>query len=95
MAWRNESFRGYADHMQTGDFEQGLAELRDLCADGTVAIMCAEAVPWRCHRSLVADVTSARGAHVEHIMGRGHANPHRMTAFARVQGPQVVYPAES
>lgn len=92
MAWRNESFRGYADYMQTGEFEAGLAELRELAEDGTAAIMCAEAVPWRCHRSLVADVLTARGATVEHIMARGHANPHRLTGFAQVHGEEIVYP---
>ena len=93
-AWRNASFRGYADYMQTADFEEGLEELRALVPRGRVAIMCAEAVPWRCHRSLVADVLVARGAHVEHIMGVERSHPHRMTAFAQVQGERVVYPAE-
>lgn len=91
--WQNQSFRGYADYMQTDDFAAGLAELRELAADGPLALMCAEAVPWRCHRSLVADALTARGAHVEHITGPGRASPHRMTAFAVVDGERVTYPA--
>jgi uncharacterized protein (DUF488 family) len=93
--WRNASFRGFADYMQTEGFEAGLAKLRALAADGrVVALMCAEAVPWRCHRSLVADALLARGAHVEHITGAGRANPHRMTPFAVVEGARVSYPGE-
>ena len=93
-AWRNASFRGFADYMQTDAFEEGLAELRDLAADGATAIMCAEAVPWRCHRSLIADAVTARGGHVEHVMGASHANPHRLTPFAKVHGARVTYPAD-
>ncbi|MFY0540562.1 DUF488 family protein [Nannocystis pusilla] len=78
-AWRNQSFRGYADYMQTDEFAAGLAELRGWAAKGGVALMCAEAVPWRCHRSLVADALTARGARVEHITGLSRASPHRMT----------------
>ncbi len=92
--WRNASFRGYADHMQTEAFEAGLAELRGLVADETVALMCAEAVPWRCHRSLVADALTARGALVEHITSPKRASPHRLTSFAHVEGKQVSYPGE-
>lgn len=93
-AWRNASFRGYADYMRTSDFASGLAELQALTARGTVAIMCAEAVPWRCHRSIVADALTARGARVEHITGTTHANPHRLTAFAHVDGTRVTYPGD-
>jgi len=92
-AWRNASFRGFADHMQTEEFEEGLSELRSLAGSGTVALLCAEAVPWRCHRSLVADALLARGARVEHIVGRERLEPHRMTPFARVEGERVTYPA--
>jgi 3-methyladenine DNA glycosylase/8-oxoguanine DNA glycosylase len=92
--WRNASFRGYADYMLTKDFESGLSELRELTAKGTVALMCAEAVPWRCHRSLVADVLTVRGAHVEHIIGTSHPSPHRLTPFARVSRGRVTYPGE-
>ena len=90
--WRNASFRGYADYMLTDGFEGGLGELRALAARGTVALMCAEAVPWRCHRSLVADALTARGAEVEHITGSGRPRPHRLTPFARVEGARVTYP---
>jgi uncharacterized protein (DUF488 family) len=91
-AWRNSSFRGYADHMQTPEFEEGMCELRALAREGPVAVMCAEAVPWRCHRSLLADALLARGVVVEHITGRGRTQPHRLTAFARIEGRKVTYP---
>jgi uncharacterized protein (DUF488 family) len=90
--WRNASFRGYADHMQTAEFEEGLMELRTLAKEGPVAVMCAEAVPWRCHRSLLADALFARGVDVEHIAGRARTRPHRLTPFAVVAGRQVLYP---
>jgi uncharacterized protein (DUF488 family) len=90
--WRNASFRGYADYMLTGDFEEGLVELRALAREGPVAVMCAEAVPWRCHRSLLADALFARGVVVEHIVGRGRTRPHRLTPFAERVGRRVIYP---
>lgn len=90
--WRNPSFRGYADYMQTAEFEAGLDELRRLAANGNVAIMCAEVVPWRCHRSLVADVLTVRGAQVRHIIGASPPNAHRLTAFARVVDEHLTYP---
>lgn len=92
--WRNASFRGFADYMQTDEFEAGLDELRELTRSGSVALMCAEAVPWRCHRSLVADALTARGAEVEHITSASHAIPHRMTPFAKVHGQRVTYPPQ-
>lgn len=91
--WRNAGFRGYADHMLTGEFEEGLVELRTLARDGPVALMCAEAVPWRCHRSLLADALYARGVVVEHIGGKSRTRPHRLTPFAVRQGRRVTYPA--
>lgn len=91
--WRNASFRGYADHMATPEFEEGLCQLRTLAKDGPVALMCAEAVPWRCHRSLLADALLARGVVVQHIVGKGRTRPHRLTPFARVEGRSVTYPA--
>jgi DNA-3-methyladenine glycosylase II len=94
-AWRNASFRGYADHMSTETFASGLAQLETLTRNDTVALMCAEAVPWRCHRSLVADALVARGEAVQHIMTRTKANPHRMTPFAVVHGTRVTYPGDS
>ncbi len=93
-AWHNASFRGYADYMQTQGFEEGLVDLRTLAAKQRVALMCAEAVPWRCHRSLIADVLTSRGAAVEHIIGPGHPRPHRLTPFAKVEDRTVTYPGE-
>ncbi|HZU95920.1 MAG TPA: DUF488 domain-containing protein [Planctomycetota bacterium] len=90
-AWRNASFRGFADHMQTDEFERGLARLEEL--EPPLALMCAEAVPWRCHRSLIADALTARGAVVRDIASRTSAPVHRLTPFARVKGGQVTYPA--
>jgi hypothetical protein len=92
--WRNASFRGFADYISTDDFEAGLSELRELTVHGRVALMCAEAVPWRCHRSLIADVLTARGARVCHLTGRDHSALHRLTPFARVKGANVTYPGE-
>ncbi|MGH8284249.1 MAG: DUF488 family protein, partial [Steroidobacteraceae bacterium] len=92
--WRNASFRGFADYMLTAGFETGLAGLRALTAKGRVALMCAEAVPWRCHRSLVADALTARGAQVEHIIGSSRPTPHHLTTFAKVAGARVTYPGE-
>jgi uncharacterized protein (DUF488 family) len=92
VGWRNASFRGFADYMETEEFEKGLEELRGRADAGGVALMCAEAVPWRCHRSLVADALVTRGAEVEHITGATRASRHRMTPFARVDGTRVTYP---
>ncbi len=91
-AWRNSSFRGYADYMQTPAFAESLAELLKRAEGRRAAIMCAEAVPWRCHRSLIADALTARGVPVMHIMSETRADPHRLTPFARVDGDRVTYP---
>lgn len=91
--WRNASFRGFADYMQTVEFEEALDELIALAKEKTVALMCAEAVPWRCHRSLIADTMLARGLKVEHIMGPGPSRPHVLSAWARVENGRVSYPA--
>jgi uncharacterized protein (DUF488 family) len=91
--WRNDSFRGYADYMQTEAFVENLESLIALSREAKVAIMCAEAVPWRCHRSLVGDALLARGVDVFDIMTPKSAKPHSMTSFAAVQGPNVTYPA--
>ena len=93
MGWRNESFRGYADYMQTAEFASALNTLGEAAAHEATAIMCAEAVPWRCHRSLISDALTARGYRVEHIMSAKTSSPHTMTSFARVEGTSVVYPA--
>ena len=92
-AWRNASFRGFADYMRTPEFEAGLKRLIQLAAKTPTAIMCAEAVPWRCHRSLVADAMLARGHEVLDVMGPGKARPHKMTPWAKVRGKRVTYPA--
>lgn len=93
MGWRNESFRGYADYMQTEEFAPALDVLIQAAAHEPVAIMCAEAVPWRCHRSLIADSLSAHGYPVEHIMSATKSNRHTMTSFAKLQGISITYPA--
>lgn len=92
-AWRNASFRGFADYMQTPEFGAGLQQLIDLASRAPTAIMCAEAVPWRCHRSLVADALVARGIAVQHIHSETRAQPHSLTPFAKVDGVKVTYPA--
>lgn len=92
-AWRNASFRGYADHMQTAEFAEGMRELRELARDGPTALLCAEGNPHRCHRSLVCDALVARGVVARHITGRGRSKPHELTSFARLDGRRVTYPA--
>ena len=92
--WRNPSFRGYADYMQTPEFRENLEVLIQLASQTPTAIMCAEAVPWRCHRSLIADALTARGIMVLDILTATKAQPHVMTQFAKVEGQQVTYPAE-
>lgn len=92
-AWRNASFRGYADYMQTPEFEEGLKRLIKLGKQKRSAMMCAEAVPWRCHRSLIADALAARGIPVAHIASRKRAPLHKLTPFAKVRGRRVTYPA--
>lgn len=91
-AWRNASFRNYADYMQTDAFRLGIEELIDRAARSTTAIMCAEAVPWRCHRSLVSDALLAHGVPVCEIIGTSSIRPHTMTPFAVVHGTEVRYP---
>lgn len=96
--WRNASFRGYADYMQTPDFAAAIDELLAASPPEQTAIMCAEAVPWRCHRSLVGDSLLTRGIEVEDIFydtkGKSRREPHRMTSFARAKGGRLWYPAE-
>jgi uncharacterized protein (DUF488 family) len=92
LGWRNLSFRGYADYMQSEDFQAGLAELESLAAKKKSAIMCAEAVPWRCHRSLVADALTVRGWQVRHILSTASQQIHQLTPFAAVDGEVVTYP---
>lgn len=94
-AWRNASFRGYADHMETSEFAAGLAELLTLARERRTAVMCAEAMWWRCHRSLIADALCADGIRVVHILSPGHTTPHPMTSPARVVQGRLTYDAPS
>jgi uncharacterized protein (DUF488 family) len=89
--WRVEGFRGYADHMETAEFASGLAALLDLARARPTAVMCAEAVPWRCHRQLIADALVVRGVDVRHVLGATAVEAHRLTPFARVAGERLVY----
>lgn len=91
--WRSAGFRGYADHMASPTFETALERLSSLLAERRVAVMCAEAVPWRCHRSLLSDALMARGVRVVHILSPGKVQDHRLTAFAKVRAGRVTYPA--
>lgn len=91
--WRNTSFRGYADYMQTPEFAAGLMELIRLARIRPAAIMCAEAVPWRCHRSLIADALLVHGIHVEEIVSAGTTRPHNLTPWAVVSGDRIIYPS--
>jgi uncharacterized protein (DUF488 family) len=95
MGWRNASFRGFADYMQTSDFEEGLHRLMKLAAQKRSAIMCAEAVPWRCHRSLIADALTIRGIQVDDIMSMKRSQVHSLIPFARVQGHRITYPVRN
>jgi uncharacterized protein (DUF488 family) len=92
-AWLNASFRGYADYMQTPEFADSLARCIDFAKQERVALMCAESVPWRCHRSLIADALLARGIEASEITSGVRTRPHELTPWARVQGTQVTYPA--
>jgi uncharacterized protein (DUF488 family) len=91
MGWRNASFRGFADYMQTRDFEVGLHRLMKLARQKQIAMMCAEAVPWRCHRSLIADALTVRGIQVEDIVSMKRSQVHSLIPFARVQGHRITY----
>ena len=93
LGWRNENFRGYADFMQTPEFERGLEELMELAQQKPMTTMCAEAVPWRCHRSLISDALIVRGWTVLDVMSGTKVSPHKLTEFARVDGTKITYPA--
>jgi hypothetical protein len=93
--WRNASFRGYADYMQTAEFDAGLKELAGVAAKKPTAVMCAEAVPWRCHRSMIADAWTARGGEARHIMSPANARLHKLNPMARVRKGRVTYPAST
>lgn len=92
LGWRNQSFRNFADYMQTTDFDAALLDLIALAKRERTCIMCAEAVPWRCHRSLVGDALLARGIKVHDIISHSTVKDHEMTAFAKVSGGKVTYP---
>ena len=95
MGWRNASFRGFADYMQTFEFEAGLHRLIKLAGQKRSAIMCAEAVPWRCHRSLIADALTARGIQVDDIMNVKRSQVHSLIPFACVEGHRITYPDQA
>jgi uncharacterized protein (DUF488 family) len=90
--WTNLSFRGYADYMQSPEFAENVQRLVELATSERCALMCAEAVPWRCHRSLIGDALLVRGVRVEDIIGPGKRKPHILTTFAHVDGMQITYP---
>lgn len=90
--WRNASFRGFADYMQTDPFRDGLQKLIGMADLEKTAVMCAEAVPWRCHRSLIGDALTVRGLPVVDILDEAHSQPHKLTPFASVDGTCVTYP---
>src|ERR1019366_4722333 len=92
--WHNASFRGFADYMQTPEFRKNLDDLIELAKSERIAIMCAEAVPWRCHRSLIADALLARGIEVREITGTTRTQPHTLTPWGKITGMQLTYPAE-
>jgi len=91
--WRNRSFRGYADYMQTHEFADNVEQVIEYAKDKCCALMCAEAVPWRCHRSLIGDALLVRGVRVEDIMAGSERKPHKLTNFAKVEGKEITYPA--
>jgi len=95
LGWHNASFRGYADYMQTPEFEKNLEELVQLAKQDRIALMCAEAVPWRCHRSLIADALLVRGIRTEDIMSPTRRQVHTLTPFAKVRGTTITYPTEA
>jgi len=93
LGWRNASFRGYADYMQSPEFAQNLAGLMEQAKQERIALMCAEAVPWRCHRSLIADALTVHGIRVEEIINEARRQVHALTPFAKVAGTNITYPA--
>lgn len=90
--WHNLSFRGYADYMQSAEFAAAVDKVAALAREERCVLMCAEAVPWRCHRSLVGDALLLRGVQVEDIIGPKGRKPHKLTSFARVHGMEITYP---
>ncbi len=91
VAWREAAFRGYADHMESAEFRDGLRTVLELAAERPTALLCAEAVPWRCHRQLIADALVAGGVTVLHVIDAGPPRPHALSRHARVEAGRVVY----
>ncbi|HMH42297.1 MAG TPA: DUF488 domain-containing protein [Pyrinomonadaceae bacterium] len=91
IAWRNESFRGYADYMETNEFREGIERLLDVASTQRIAIMCSEAVWWRCHRSMISDYLKVKGTEVNHIMAMGKAEPHPFTSAAAIVDGELSY----
>jgi uncharacterized protein (DUF488 family) len=94
LGWRNASFRGYADYMQTPEFVEALERAIKLAEARPTALMCAEAVPWRCHRSLVADALLVRGIRALEIVSKVAPKEHKLTPFANVRGTKITYPSD-
>ena len=94
IGWHNLSFRGYADYMQTPEFEHGVKQVVELAMHERCVLMCAEAVPWRCHRSLIADALTVRGVRVEDIIAAEGRKPHVLTPWAKIDGLAITYPVE-
>lgn len=94
LGWKNASFRGYADYMQTTDFTQGIRKLIEISKGENTAIMCSEAVPWRCHRSLIADALTIRKIKVTHILSKTNSKEHELTPFARIRNRTITYPKQ-
>lgn len=95
MGWHNQSFRNYADYMQTDEFKKGIEQLIAQVREHTIAIMCAEAVPWRCHRSLVGDALLVRDIKVVDIISETSSKEHALTSFANVRGTDITYPSDT
>jgi uncharacterized protein (DUF488 family) len=93
--WKNASFQGYADYMLTPEFERSLEDLLTMAREHRVALMCAETVPWRCHRSLIADALVVRGLRVKEIVSAKRAQAHAVTSFAQVDGTAITYPPQT
>lgn len=94
VGWRNASFQAFADYMQTPEFEAHVEQLVEMARRERIALMCAEAVPWHCHRSLIADALVVRGLRVEHILSEVRSQVHTLTPWAQVDGTRITYPTE-
>ena len=94
MGWRNASFRGFADYMQTEEFKENIEKLIEAAEKRAIVVMCAEAVPWRCHRSLIGDALLVRGVHVKHIMSASSSRDHVLMPWSNVKDRTITYPAQ-